>query len=455
MSTSKYFECNIDPNIPKYYHPAIYQKLVDTVALIHERTSKLNMALDDCVLKGCKTRGATFQRIAKVIFNFSNEKFDEMTPAELAEAVDILYDGHDAEERIEWPNAVVAFDTAFVTTKDWEALRHIGIGGSDSSVLMGVNPYQTEEGLWYEKLGYPEMVSEEGKQAIFDRGHFLEDKVIETFCRLVGAHRIPESRMFRSKDYPNTTANIDGILRMPSGALAIFEAKTAARGKEGEWMGSKIPPNYVTQCHQYMAVLNDDRIEGTYIGMIPVADMTLDGTYIASAYNEDFFHHFIERDKDYEEEILENEKAFWDTYVVNGVKPDKSLDPALDKQTMVRYTPTPLSDPTIPTQELSYDQWEPQLEALIEAEKNYSAKKAELDKLEQLRDAARLEVIESMNGAQCAVYKDATGASVITIKNTAIAKTTVDMKLLKQFHKEAFEATKKESAYTRFSYKVN
>ena len=36
-----------------------------------------------------------------------------------------------------------------------------------------------------------------------------------------------------------------------------------------------------------MAVLDDPRIEGAYIGMIPVADVTLDGTYIGSAYNDD------------------------------------------------------------------------------------------------------------------------------------------------------------------------
>ena len=51
-----YFECNIDPKIPKYYHPEIYSKLVSTVALIHERTDKLNAALDACSLKGCVTR---------------------------------------------------------------------------------------------------------------------------------------------------------------------------------------------------------------------------------------------------------------------------------------------------------------------------------------------------------------------------------------------------------------
>lgn len=457
VGMSMYFECNIPKRIPQYYHPAIYQQLADTVALIHERTEKLNMALDNCILPGCATREATFAKIARCIFNFDKEHpgelFDRLTPVELTNLASSLYDGIDAEDRIEWPNAIVAFDAAFVTTKDWESLRHIGIGGSDSSVLMGVNPYQTEEGLWYEKLGYPEFISEEGKQAIFDRGHFLEDKVIETFCRLVGARRIPETRMFISRTHPNTTANIDAILLMPNGRLAIFEAKTAARGKEGEWMGNKIPANYVSQCHQYLAVLDDPRVEGAYIGMIPVADMTLDGTYIASAYNDDFYYHFIERDEGYEEELLENEKYYWETYIVNGIKPPKSKDPALDKQTMLRYTPTPLSDTSIPAQELSYEQWENQLNTLVKTEKEYAEKKAALDKLEQVRDAARLEIMETMNGAQSAVYKNAAGETVVTVKNTAIVKTMIDAKKLKQFYPQAYEATKRESAYTRFSFK--
>ena len=152
----KYFECNVSRTVPKYYHPNIYRKLEETIELIHNRTDKLNQALEKCTLKGCATRGATFSRIAKTIFDFSDAKFDSMNPSELAGIIDQLYDGTDAEEREEWPNSEVVFDTAFVTTKDWEALRHIGIGGSDSSVLMGLNPYQTEEGLWYEKLGYPE-----------------------------------------------------------------------------------------------------------------------------------------------------------------------------------------------------------------------------------------------------------------------------------------------------------
>ena len=79
-----YFECNVSRTVPKYYHPNIYRKLEETIELIHNRTDKLNQALEKCTLKGCATRGATFSRIAKTIFDFSDAKFDSMNPSELA-----------------------------------------------------------------------------------------------------------------------------------------------------------------------------------------------------------------------------------------------------------------------------------------------------------------------------------------------------------------------------------
>ena len=219
-------------------------------------------------------------------------------------------------------------------------------------------------------------------------------------------------------------------------------------------MGNKIPANYVCQCHQYMSVLNDPRIEGTYIGMIPVADLALDGTYIASAYTDEFYHHYIERDPSLEDELLENEKWFWDSHIVNGVKPKPSKDPKIDKAVMLRFEPSPLSDPTIPAQELSYEQWEPKLDTLLAAEKDYTVKKAELDHLERFRDVARLEILEALQGAQCGIFRSAAGDTKVTVKNTAISKTTIDARKLKEFYPEAWAATKKESAYTRFSVKV-
>ena len=450
-----YFECNIDENIPQFYHPNIYRKLKDTVTLVHERTDKLNQALSLCKLKGCATREATFARIAKTVFDFSDRKFDAMTAKELSRAADLLYDGNDAEPRVEWPNAEVVFDTAFVTTKDWEALRHIGIGGSDSAVVMGLSPYQTEEGLWYEKTGYPEYVKDEDRNAIFARGHFIEPVVIRTFAGLVGAKVLPETRMFRSRKNPNMTANIDGILQMPSGNLAVFEAKTAVRGKEGEWMGRRIPVYYVCQCHQYMAVLDDPRIEGAYIGMIPVADVTLDGTYIGSAYNDDFYHHYIERDPVFEEELVYTEKLFWDTYIVNGIKPERSRNAQLDKTVAMRYQPSPLSDPAIQPAELAYDEWKTRLDCLVAADKAFSQVKKQLDQLDAARENAKLEVLDALQGAQQGIFRDTGGNVKMTVKNCLVTKTSPDSKKLKEFFPEAWEAVKKESSYTKFSYRMS
>ena len=230
-----------------------------------------------------------------------------------------------------------------------------------------------------EKLTDPEYVKDEDRNAIFARGHFIEPVVIRTFAGLVGAKVLPETRMFRSRKNPNMTANIDGILQMPSGNLAVFEAKTAVRGKEGEWMGRRIPVYYVCQCHQYMAVLDDPRIEGAYIGMIPVADVTLDGTYIGSAYNDDFYHHFIERDPVFEEELVYTEKLFWDTYIVNGIKPERSRNAQLDKTVAMRYQPSPLSDPALQPAELAYDEWKTRLDCLVAADKAFSQVKKQLD----------------------------------------------------------------------------
>ena len=306
-----------------------------------------------------------------------------------------------------------------------------------------------------EKLTDPEYVKDEDRNAIFARGHFIEPVVIRTFAGLVGAKVLPETRMFRSRKNPNMTANIDGILQMPSGNLAVFEAKTAVRGKEGEWMGRRIPVYYVCQCHQYMAVLDDPRIEGAYIGMIPVADVTLDGTYIGSAYNDDFYHHFIERDPVFEEELVYTEKLFWDTYIVNGIKPERSRNAQLDKTVAMRYQPSPLSDPAIQPAELAYDEWKTRLDCLVAADKAFSQVKKQLDQLDAARENAKLEVLDALQGAQQGIFRDTGGNVKMTVKNCLVTKTSPDSKKLKEFFPEAWEAVKKESSYTKFSYRMS
>ena len=63
-------------------------------------------------------------------------------------------------------------------------------------------------------------------------------------------------------------------------------------------------------------------------------------------------------------------------------------------------------------------------------------------------------ILEALQGAQCGIFRSAAGDTKVTVKNTAISKTTIDTRKLKEFYPEAWAATKKESAYTRFSVKV-
>lgn len=452
----RYFECNLPRQIPTYYRPEIYGKLRDCVNLVYKRTEKLNAACDR--MAGEKQmKPATFHSLAKSVFDLSPERFDAMSADKLCKVIEALYSGTDAPDRVDWPNAVVLFDTAFVSTKDWESLRHFGIGGSDSSVIMGISPYQTEEGLWYEKVGYPELVADEGRQAVFDRGHFMEPKVIEAFCRMTGAVVIPESRMFQSKKYPHSTANLDAVLKMPSDKLVLFEAKSAVDcfNKIGEWLGENVPPNYVTQTHQYLGVMDDPRVDGVYIGMLPCKDVVLADIYVGSNFDPSrYFHHFEARDEIYESEILAAEDDWWKSHVETGLKPAASKNSKLDRAVAARYTPSPLSDPTIAPVELSYSQYEDLYNRLLSAEEDVQTMKAKLDTVTNFRDTLRDEFIAAMGGSQEALLVDRNRVPLFVLRNGVVRRDGINMESLKQYFPDAYEKCRKPIVYTTFSTKV-
>lgn len=444
------FECNLPKKVPGFYDVTIYSKLQATVDKVYARTDKLNKALAKSGMSF-----EVFHKMAKAIFDISSERFDKMTPTQLAKTAVALYDGSPVAPFMEWPNAIVLYDTAFVANEDWEALRHFGIGGSDSSVVMGLSHFNTLEGLWFDKIGAPVLQEEPGRQSIFDRGHYLEDRVIDTFCRMTGAVRIPETRMFQCVDYPNTTANIDGILLMPNGDLAIFEAKTTIDefNTVSKWFNDHVPAYYVTQVHQYIRTLNDPRIKGGYIGCIPTKDVTVADTYMGSEVSKDFYHSFIERDDAREKEILEAESRFWNDYVVAGVKPAPSKDAELDKIVADKFKPNPVNTPGAPKKELPYEESADLLARLMDAEEEVTATKKLLDQQTNLRDTLRQEVIEQMGAAKEAEFKDRNGNTVFITKNTPIFKKGVDVKKLVEFHEDIYQLVRKDTSYTKFSVK--
>ena len=201
--------------------------------------------------------------------------------------------------------------------------------------------------------------------------------------------------------------------------------------------------------------MNDDRIEGVYIGMLPCTDHTLAGQYIGSEFDPGkYFHHFEEPDPIYEEEILASEEAFWTDFIETGIKPEPSKNSQLDREVAEKYTPTPLSDPNIPVADLAFAQYEDLYNRLSEAEEQVSLKKSELENLTNFRDTLRNEMLAAMEGAQEAHLINADGEPLFIVKNTLVTRDGVDLKTLKEFFPDAYKACRKPSMSTRFSTKA-
>lgn len=387
---SNFFETNLPSQAPTYL---VGQELKDkfeaAVASINARTAKLNEALDISCMEPNK-----FHAVAKAVFLHSAERFDEMSAIELADTCRLLDDGVEVPvKRLEWPNATVLFDTAFTSTKEWESLRHIGIGGSDSAVVMGVSPYTTQRMLFHDKVGTPKAAPIVEDNPVFARGHMTEPKVIEAFCSLTAAKVVPESRMFASKKYPNSTANIDAIVQMPNGKLFIFEAKTAKEDNRKAWLNDKVPRYYLTQTHQYPAVLDDDRIEGTYISCMFCVDYNIGDFFVTALYDEDRnLTRFVERDKIAEEDMLEAEQEYWENYIIPGIEPDPG-DPAKELALLEELTGGPA--PTVKCLDMS-NRLIPDVEEWLEIGEQLSALNKQVDALKDKRDAVKVRLVEAL-----------------------------------------------------------
>lgn len=220
--------------------------------------------------------------------------------------------------------------------------------------------------------------------------------------------------MLRSKRWPELTANVDGILMMPNGKLAVFEAKTANPRKRKAWVQGP-PAYYVTQCRQYMAVLDDPRLEGTYIGCV-----------FSNNPKEAVFH-FIPRDKAEEDRQCEAVHKWWTTYVLGGVKPPISGNPRIDKEVV---DDAPLDEGTV----IDRPDLEKVAELYMSAEAYRRQKAAELKKAVDYRDEVLFYLHSQMGRASHA----SAGNFAIRVSEHK-GKISVDANRLKREFPDAYE----------------
>lgn len=435
-----YFECNLPREAPAYIHPSHTTSLTNLLNTVHERMEKLEAACEACGYDGITP--ATFAEYAKVLFNSNLARFEVMTSDDLAVYACMVHTpGYKADERMEWPNATVLADTAFLTREEWEAVRRLGIGGSDAAVVQGISPYNTPFGLYHNKCWTAKAVTAYNtKQGIFDRGHYMEDKVIEAFCSLTGAERIPETRMFQSKKYPAATANPDAIVRMPDGGIYVFEAKTTLTQNSDAWAEGRTPPHYEPQTRQYPAVLNDKRVKGTFIGCLFTVDMSIHGIYAGSNYDDgSFVYRLVERNKTKENATLRADQDFYDLHLAEKTEPPFTGDPSVNKQVLADLIGP--ANPALPPIALDASFMEP-IRDFLDIQESRLTIEHEADALKTTQDGLACQLIAALGEAvegRLAVPGSPLG-EYYEVKYAPRKSTKVDYELLKARFPDAYEA---------------
>src|SRR5699024_5782940 len=121
------------------------------------------------------------------------------------------------------------------------------IGGSDASIILGLNKYKTPFELWLEKTGQSHLEDTAGEAAYF--GNLLEDMVAKEFEVRSGKKVRRNNFMLQHPDHPFIMANID---RKVVGEQAVLECKTASAFLAKDWESEEIPDNYLVQVQHYL-----------------------------------------------------------------------------------------------------------------------------------------------------------------------------------------------------------
>ena len=186
--------------------------------------------------------------------------------------------------------AIILTSTDGLSHEEWRAYRNMGIGGSDASVVCGVNKYKSAIELWQEKTGQ-KAPDEAGEAAYW--GTLLESLVREEFTRRSGIRVITVNQLLQNREYPFMLANLDGVCRCPVHGKCVFEAKTANAFKADEWEGENVPQEYLLQLQHYLCITG---YNGAYIAVL-IGGNTFQWKYIPR--DEEIISMLIRYEKDF------------------------------------------------------------------------------------------------------------------------------------------------------------
>lgn len=167
------------------------------------------------------------------------------------------------------------FDNCYVyetvdKSVEWLKQRKTGIGGSEASIILNINPYKSPYQLFMEKKG--NTIQHITSEAI-EKGNRLEQPLIDVFFALHPEYTPIDTKniSLKSKQYTFMNANLDGAFVDTDGSRCILEIKTTTiQNKKmlqdwGYWDNDKsawierIPDVYYCQVLHYLIVTGFDK----------------------------------------------------------------------------------------------------------------------------------------------------------------------------------------------------
>ncbi len=311
-------------------------------------------------------------------------------------------------------SAIVLASTENMPYYEWLRLRKQGIGGSDASVVCGINRYKSPMELWLDKTDQLP-IQEAGEAAYW--GTVLEPLVVSEFAKRTDIEVSRQKQLLQSKEYPFMLANLDGICKHPDYGTVIFEAKTASAYKIGEWEDA-IPDEYMLQIQHYMAVTG---CKGAYIAVL-IGGNT-------------FKWRFIERDEELIAMLIQIESEFW-SYVQSETPPPLDGSDASANFLANRFpTSAPKSQIVLP-------------DSAAELIAEYAAASEQVKAITEQKQKAE-NLLKAMLGDN---EIGTTADHIVTWKS--VSQERLDSKTLKTEHPTLFKKYANKTSYRRFSIKA-
>lgn len=151
----------------------------------------------------------------------------------------------------------------FENRAEWLDYRIRGVGGSDSSCVLGLNPYKTNVELYLEKIRDRADIQADNRNSAMQYGTDAEDPLRRLFALSYPQYEVQfkDNCIVQSKELEFMIYSPDGfLLEKETGLRGIYEGKTTdiLSSMQKESWKDKVPQNYFVQILHGLAITNYD-----------------------------------------------------------------------------------------------------------------------------------------------------------------------------------------------------